>query len=129
MSTVMGPVDGSFDSIYSSFDGKRPPRWNGHNRSYEAWKEDVKLWNELTDLVEKKRAMAIIGQLDEEPKNLAKTLRSSELCKPNGVEVLIELLNSSYALSKDDRTDADLMDLLDWSSKGISTQHFLSGFN
>ena len=60
-SRVMGPDEEKYDSIYSSFDGKRPPRWNGHNRSYEAWKEDVNLWNELTDMEEKKRAIAIIG--------------------------------------------------------------------
>ena len=92
-STVMGPEEEIFEVTPSSFDGKRPPKWNGRNRSYEAWKEDIMLWNELTDLDCRKRAIAIIGQLDDEPRNLAKTLKTVDLFKENGVHTLIEFLN------------------------------------
>ena len=113
-STVMVPVDASHDSAYSSFDGERSPRCNGHYLSYDSWKEDNKLWNESTELDEKKRAIVIIGQLDGEPKRLVKTIKPTKLCKPNGVETFIEFLDNSFALSKEDRTDADLMELPDW---------------
>ena len=78
------------------------------------------LWNELTDLDERKRAIAIIGQLDGEPKSLAKTIKSSELCKQDGINTLIGFLDKSFALSNEDRVDADLMDLLDWTITGIT---------
>ena len=92
MSSVMDPDEENYDSIYSPLDGKRPPRCNGHNRSCEAWKEDINLWKELIDMDEKKRDIATIGQLDGEPKYLVKTITPSELCQPNGVQILIEFI-------------------------------------
>ena len=127
-SRVMGPAEEIFE-VTPSFDGKRPPKWNGRNRSYEAWKEDIILWNELTDLESRKRAIAIIGQLDDEPKNLAKTLKTVDLCKDDGVKILLDFLDKSFALSADDRIDTDLMELLDWSIEGHSLTQFLGGFH
>ena len=113
MARVMGPVDDFYDSTHASFDGERPPRRNGHNRSYKAWKEDVAVWGELTELDEKRRAIAVIGQLDWQPKNLAKKINLGELCRPDGVKIFMETLDKSFVLSKDDRFDAVLMELPD----------------
>ena len=126
-STVMGPASES-EPTSAFFDGKKPPKWNGTSQSYDAWKEDIFLWNELTDLAEKKRAIAVIGQLEGEPRNLAKTLKPSELRTDDGLKKLLELLDKSFASSSEDRVDRYLMELLDWAIEDKSLDHFLSGF-
>ena len=126
-STVMGPGS-EMETTSTFFDGKKPPKWNGTGRDYDAWKEDIYLWNELTDLAEKKRAIAVIGQLEGEPRNLAKTLKPAELGADDGLKKLLELLDKSFSLSSEDRIDGYLMDLLDWAIEDKSLDHFVSGF-
>ena len=86
------------------------------------------MWNELTELAEKKRAIAVIGKLEGEPRNLAKTLKRSELCTDDGLKKLLDLLEKSFESSSKDRVDRYLMELLDWAIEDKSLDHFLSGF-
>ena len=98
----------------STFDNKTPPFFDGHSPSYKVYRQDVLLWERLTDLAKGKRAFATIGSLDGEPKAYAKTLSVSILAGDDGVTRVLERLDKAYQLDSEDQLDLDLADFLDF---------------
>ena len=126
-SAVMGPGS-EMETTSTFFDGKKPPKWNGTGRNYDAWKEDICLWNELTDLAEKERAIGVIGKLEGEPRNLARTLKPAELGADDGLKKLLKLLDKPFSVSSEDRIDEYLMDLFNLAIEDKTLDHLVSGF-
>lgn len=123
----MGPVADQL--IGGEFSDKVPPRFDGHN-NYASYREDVSLWVNLTTLPREKHGPAIIGRLQGEAKTAAKTLSTAEICRPEGIDLVLQRLDKAYAIDKTNQLDQDLADFLDYSwKKEVSVEHFISGFH
>ena len=123
-SSVMGPEPDQ--SASNEFSDKVPPRFDGHG-DYASYREDVKLWTNLTTLSTTKHGPAVVGRLHGEAKTAAKTLSTEEICREGGVELILERLDKAYAVDKTNQLDSDLADFLDYSwKKELSVEHFIS---
>lgn len=85
-------VGGGFsDMVPSAFDGRS---------DYASYKEDVNVWEELSDLTTTKQGAVLVRHLRVEAKACAKTLNVGIICPENGVEKVLERLDKSYAVNE-----------------------------
>ena len=101
----MGPGMASITNttnVKATLDNKTPPFFDGHSTSYKVYRQDIVLWENLTDLPEGKRAFAVIGRLDGEPKAYAKTIDVSVLASNDGLSKILERLDNAYKLDEED---------------------------
>ena len=91
--------------------GKYPPKLNDDG-DYEIWKKDVEIWCELTsDFNKNKQALAIHLQLCGRARIASSELSIDDLKKDNGVQILIEKLDSIFLHDKGRRQFACFRDL------------------
>lgn len=83
----------------SSF--KNPPAFE-ENKSYETWKNEIKMWETLTDLPAKNKALAIALTLDGKARNAIMEIEVSILNVDNGVSILLKELDKLYESDKVD---------------------------
>ena len=83
------------DASRSTFDNKTHPFFDRHSSSYKIYRQDVLLWDRLTDLAKSKRVIALIGRLDWQPKAYANTIPVDTLSGDNGLTKVLERLDKA----------------------------------
>ena len=64
--------------------------------NYEQWKEDVKMWKEITDLKKNKQALAVHLTLKGQAKEVANQVSTADKKKDNGLEILLDKLDEAF---------------------------------
>ncbi len=81
---------------------KNPPSLET-DKDYSKWKMEVNLWENVTDLAEDKRALALALTLEGKPREVALGVDADKLKANDGVKVLIAELDKMYEKNKVDR--------------------------
>lgn len=81
--------------MVSSF--KNPPVFNQKSITYETWKNEIAVWQLVTELKKEKQALAVSLSLTGNARETAMELPANELEKENGMELLIALLDKSFS--------------------------------
>ena len=74
---------------------KQPPKFD-ENSSYEAWSNEVKIWQNLTDLDTTKQALAVTLSLKGKARETAVRVPVDELNSNNGMQVLFTTLDKVF---------------------------------
>jgi hypothetical protein len=82
--------------------GYRNPPVFGDQDDYETWKNELKMWQLVTDLDVKKQALAVTLLLKGQAKAIALEIDSSELHDANGMTTLLKTLDKAF---QKDETD------------------------
>ena len=78
---------------------KCPPKFENGD-CYESWKLDVEIWQELTDLPKSKQALALHLSLSGRAREASTEIPISNLKADDGVDKLMEKLDSLFLLDK-----------------------------
>lgn len=89
---------------------KWPPKLDD-DTDYEAWKEDILMWCDLTDIPEEKQALAIHLALTGQAHTATGQIGRENLKKKGGVKVLLEKLDTLYLADKGSRQFAAFNEL------------------
>ena len=87
----------------SNINYKNPPTLE-KSKSYQQWKNEVKLWELVTDLELKKRGLALALSLQGKPKEVAMEIDPAKLNADNGVKFLVTELDKLFEKDKVDQT-------------------------
>ena len=79
----------------SSGSFKNPPKFRD-GELYDSWKNEIAIWQLMTDLVKKKQALAITLTLEGQAKAKALELDVTQLNDDEGVKTLLEALDTLY---------------------------------
>lgn len=83
---------------------KVPPKLGDENiHQYSTWKNEIKIWQLVTDLTKSKQALAIVLCLSGKPKQVALELKTEDLNKENGTETLLTALDTVYKKGEKER--------------------------
>lgn len=82
-----------------SYSNRNPPKFD-ETISYEAWKTDVEIWQELTELPKNKQALAIHLSLSGKARQASTEVGVVNLKKEDGVQCLIKKLDELFLLDK-----------------------------
>ena len=82
---------------------KNPPSLD-KEKSYCQWKNEVKMWNLVTELDKKKRALALALSLQGKPREVALEIDPDSLNVEGGVAILITELDKLFEKDKKDQT-------------------------
>ena len=77
---------------------KNPPTLNG--KTYESWRNEICMWNGLTDLAKEKRSLAIAIQLSRRARECAMEIDVTVLKREMGVINLLNELDKLFNLKK-----------------------------
>ena len=75
---------------------KCPPLFKEDETDYEQWKKDVDLWTVITDLDKNKQAIVIHLSLSGRARSASSELTKDQLNADDGVEKLVERLDSVF---------------------------------
>ena len=75
---------------------KNPPSFGDGQNSYESWRNELKMWELVTDLKAEKQAFAVILSLKGQAKAIALELDKIKLNAANGIEYLLEQLDPVF---------------------------------
>ena len=81
----------------SSF--KTPPALS-KSSSYENWKKELKVWEKLTEVDEKKRGLTVLLSLEGKAKDAVLELDIDSLSEKDGLKLLTKKLDSLYLKDK-----------------------------
>ncbi|CAC5376985.1 unnamed protein product [Mytilus coruscus] len=81
---------------------KSPPGLT-KDKSYQQWKNEVKMWQLVTDLDKKKRGLALALSLQGKPREVALEVGPSDLNVDEGVDKLIAELDKLFEKDKVDQ--------------------------
>ena len=81
---------------------KNPPNLE-KEKDYAQWKNEVKMWQLVTDLDNKKRGLALALSLQGKPREVALEMDPAKLNADDGVEVLIVELDKVFEKDKMDQ--------------------------
>lgn len=95
---------GHFDDFKMAVNYKQPPKFDEKGMTYEQWKNEVSIWELVTDIEPKKRALAIALTLTGKAKETALEVEVKVLNAEDGVKKLVGKLDT--VLKKHD-SDAD----------------------
>lgn len=124
----MGP-DESLPMLSGEFTDKIPPSFDGRN-NYAAYRDDILLWTKLTTISPERQGPVLVGRLYGEAKVSARTLSIDEICRPDGVEKLIEHLDRSYGIDEANQLDIDLASFLEFCwKKEVTVDQYVAGFH
>lgn len=73
---------------------KNPPTFNGE--SYEEWKNELFIWQLMTDIDKKKQALAVTLSLNGNARKTALNCNKDELHQENGMDILISALDGLF---------------------------------
>ena len=82
---------------------KNPPSLE-KDKAYGQWKNEVKMWNLVTELDKKKRGLALALSLQGKPREVALEIDPDSLNVDGGVEILITELDKLFEKDKTDQT-------------------------
>ena len=89
----------------SSNSYKNPPSLE-KDKVYSAWKNEVAMWELVTDLDKKKRGLALALSLKDKPREVALEIQVEKLNADDGVKVLIEELDKLFERDQVDQAYA-----------------------
>ena len=81
---------------------KNPPSLD-KDKDYSLWKNEVAMWQLVTDLEKKKRGLALALTLQGKPREVALEMDAAKLNAENGVEVLMTELDKVFEKDKMDQ--------------------------
>ena len=81
---------------------KNPPSLD-KDKDYALWKNEVAMWQLVTDLEKKKRGLALALTLQGKPREVALEMDAAKLNAENGVEVLMTELDKVFEKDKMDQ--------------------------
>ena len=81
----------------SSF--KNPPVHTDDNLGYDAWRKEISVWQRVTDLEEKRKALAIVLSLKGKYKDVAMEISVDDLNCDAGMEKLLKALDDNFKKS------------------------------
>ena len=81
---------------------KNPPSYGDGQISYESWRNELKMWELVTDLKAEKQAFAVILSLKGQAKAIALELDKEKLKAANGIEYLLEQLDPVFKKNETD---------------------------
>lgn len=93
-----------------SYSNKNPPKFD-ETISYEAWKMDIEIWQELSDLPKAKQALAIHLSLCGKARQASVEVGIAELRKDDGVKTLMTKLDDLFLVDKSRRQFMAFQDL------------------
>ena len=82
---------------------KNPPSLE-KEKGYSQWKNEVQMWNLVTELDKKKRGLALALSLQGKPREVALEINPASLNVDDGVEILIAELDKLFEKDKKDQT-------------------------
>ena len=85
-----------------AYSNKHPPKLE-NDSAYENWKRDIGIWCELTELGKNKRALAIHLALTGRARIASSEIKVEDLKKDNGVDILLEKLDTLFLPEKSRR--------------------------
>ena len=81
---------------------KTPPHFD-EKKSYESWKNEVEVWRLVTDLEEKKQALAVALSLTGRARDSALEIAAADLNVDGGMLILLTKLDSVFLKEEKDR--------------------------
>ena len=91
------------DSQHSYGSLRTPPILAGED-SYLEWKEDIKIWELFTDLVNTKRGPAVYLSLRGNARDCVRDLTGDQIGSETGVKQITDKLDNVYLKDKDTQT-------------------------
>ncbi len=73
---------------------KNPPKFE--ESSYDTWKNEVDIWELVTDLEKKKRALAVTLSLSGKARDTALAIKAEDLNKDTGMQTLLVALDKVF---------------------------------
>lgn len=74
---------------------KVPPLFD-ETKSYESWKNEIQIWKLVTELDQRKRALAVALSLTGRARTIALEMPADDLNKDNGLTTLLQKLDTVY---------------------------------
>ncbi|KAI4873784.1 hypothetical protein NFI96_002219, partial [Prochilodus magdalenae] len=81
---------------------KVPPPFD-EKSDYESWKNEIKIWKLVTELDQKKQALAVALSLTGRARTIALEISADDLNKDNGLTTLLQKLDTVYLKEEKDR--------------------------
>lgn len=81
---------------------KNPPKFD--EGRYDEWKNELKIWDLVTDLQPEKKALAVTLSLSGKAKEVALSIKAEDLNKNDGLKILTEKLDGVYLRDSKDKT-------------------------
>jgi len=81
---------------------KNPPNFED-GTDYDKWKNEVEIWRLVTELPKKKQALAVTLTLTGKARETATQVNAEDLHKDDGMDTLIEALDSAFLKEAKDR--------------------------
>ena len=82
---------------------KNPPAFDPKTMTYEKWKNEIEVWKLVTELDEKKQALAVSLSLKGNARDVAMELKAENLAKETGMKTLIDALDKVFKRDDKDR--------------------------
>ncbi|KAI4883225.1 hypothetical protein NFI96_020267, partial [Prochilodus magdalenae] len=82
---------------------KVPPPFDENKSDYESWKNEIKIWKLVTELDQKKQALAVALSLTGRARTIALEISADDLNKDNGLTTLLQKLDTVYLKEEKDR--------------------------
>ena len=112
----------------NEFSLKIPPKMDKEG-DYETWKSDLKIWRRLTDLEKPKQALVVHLRLEGRARIASSELGEDILGKADGLDKLLEKLDSLFLRDKSTRQYSAFRELYKLSRKGDqSVEHYITEF-
>ena len=80
---------------------RNPPRFD-ESTGYDTWKNEIKIWELVTDLDKKKQALAITLTLTGKAKVAALSIKAEDLNKEDGMKTLFKVLDEVFLKERKD---------------------------
>ncbi|KAG9283062.1 hypothetical protein AMEX_G1791 [Astyanax mexicanus] len=82
---------------------KVPPPFDENKSDYESWKNEIKIWKLVTELDQRKQALAVTLSLTGKARTIALEISAEDLNKDNGLTTLLQKLDTVYLKEEKDR--------------------------
>ena len=112
----------------NEFSLKIPPKMDKEG-DYETWKSDLKIWRRLTDLEKPKQALVVHLRLEGRARIASSELGEDILGKADGLDKLLEKLDSLFLRDKSTRQYSAFRELYKLSRKSDqSVDYYITEF-
>jgi hypothetical protein len=81
---------------------KNPPNFDDQRDNYEVWKNELEIWQRVTDLEKKKQALAVTLTLRGQARTKALEIKAETLNTEDGMSELLNALDSIFQKDKVD---------------------------
>ena len=82
---------------------KNPPAFDPRSMTYEIWKNEISVWQLVTELKKEKQALAVSLTLSGNARDVAMDIPAADLAKEDGMKTLIDELDKAFKRDEKDK--------------------------